>query len=289
MTFRLRSVVKRIPYMPFSLIQSPKARSDVIQCGSERGRIEPKHYVRQVVYELPNDAFDAPSHVAVPAVEVLSELTLLANCWKTHRNAVIPIPQKRERNLALKLKTVRDFSSPSAPRNDRLHVLFSILPAYASTVPFIILRVNRIAPNGCFGVVNGANLRLNREHKAVLRVRILSGTSTGKTVAGRPSRSAGSQRTGHRHMIICAEHEGRSNPVRAGLVLHPQDWSWSSFNECGGMSADEQKWRCGLIVERLRMPSDPRAWIWSITSNVYTNECIPTRRAADREVGGLIE
>jgi hypothetical protein len=48
------------------------------------------------------------------------------------------------------------------------------------------------------------------------------------------------------------------NPVRAGLVSRPEDWRWSSYNEYAGMSADEQTGRCGLIVDRVRMPSDPR-------------------------------
>jgi hypothetical protein len=51
------------------------------------------------------------------------------------------------------------------------------------------------------------------------------------------------------------------NPVRAGLVTRPQDWPWSSYNEYASMSAEEQKKRCGLIVDRVRMPSDPRARI----------------------------
>jgi hypothetical protein len=51
------------------------------------------------------------------------------------------------------------------------------------------------------------------------------------------------------------------NPVRAGLVSRPEDWRWSSYNEYAGMSADEQNERCGLIVDRVRMPSDPRARI----------------------------
>ena len=51
------------------------------------------------------------------------------------------------------------------------------------------------------------------------------------------------------------------NPVRAGLVSRPEDWRWSSYNEYAGMSAEEQIERCGLIVDRVRMPSDPRARI----------------------------
>jgi putative transposase len=48
------------------------------------------------------------------------------------------------------------------------------------------------------------------------------------------------------------------NPVKAGLVRRPQNWRWSSFNEYSGMSADEQKRRCDLIIDRVRMPSDAR-------------------------------
>ena len=56
----------------------------------------------------------------------------------------------------------------------------------------------------------------------------------------------------------------RLNPVRAGWVSRPEDWRWSSYNEYAGMSADEQTGRCGLIVDRVRMPSDPRARICSL-------------------------
>ena len=51
------------------------------------------------------------------------------------------------------------------------------------------------------------------------------------------------------------------NPVRPGLVSRPQDWRWSSFNEYAGTTSDEQKQRCGLVIDRVRMPSDPRTRI----------------------------
>lgn len=51
------------------------------------------------------------------------------------------------------------------------------------------------------------------------------------------------------------------NPVNAGLVRRPQDWPWSSVNEYSGISADEQKRRCGLTIDRVRMPSHRRARI----------------------------
>lgn len=48
------------------------------------------------------------------------------------------------------------------------------------------------------------------------------------------------------------------NPVRSGLVPRPQDWPWSSFHEYAGVCADEQKQRCELRIDRVRIPSDPR-------------------------------
>jgi hypothetical protein len=51
------------------------------------------------------------------------------------------------------------------------------------------------------------------------------------------------------------------HPVRACLVSRPEGWRWSSYNEYAGISAEEQKKRCGLIVDRVSMPSDPRARI----------------------------
>jgi hypothetical protein len=48
------------------------------------------------------------------------------------------------------------------------------------------------------------------------------------------------------------------NPVKAGLASRPEEWRWSSYNEYAGMSAEEQKKRCGLIVDRVRIPSDVR-------------------------------
>ncbi len=54
------------------------------------------------------------------------------------------------------------------------------------------------------------------------------------------------------------------NPVRAGLVRRPQDWSrfaGSSINEYSGRSAEEQKQRCGLTIDRVSLPSDPQTRI----------------------------
>ncbi len=51
------------------------------------------------------------------------------------------------------------------------------------------------------------------------------------------------------------------NPVKAGLVCRPQDWRWSSLKEYSGVSATEQERRCGLTIDRERMPSDPRTLV----------------------------
>jgi hypothetical protein len=51
------------------------------------------------------------------------------------------------------------------------------------------------------------------------------------------------------------------NPVRAGSVSRPEDWRWSSYNEYAGLSAEEQKIRCGLMIDHVSMPSDPHARI----------------------------
>jgi len=48
------------------------------------------------------------------------------------------------------------------------------------------------------------------------------------------------------------------NAVRAGLVGHPRDWRWSSFNEYAGMRPEEQSQRCALTIDRGRIPADPR-------------------------------
>jgi len=48
--------------------------------------------------------------------------------------------------------------------------------------------------------------------------------------------------------------------VKAGW-LTLEAWRWSGYNEYAGLSAGEQKKRCGLIVDRVRTRSDPRARI----------------------------
>lgn len=48
------------------------------------------------------------------------------------------------------------------------------------------------------------------------------------------------------------------NPVRAGLIGHPQDWRWSSFHVYAGIRPDEQPEGCGLTIDRVRIPADPR-------------------------------
>jgi REP element-mobilizing transposase RayT len=48
------------------------------------------------------------------------------------------------------------------------------------------------------------------------------------------------------------------NPVRRGLVRRAgaEDWAWSSAREYAAMSPEEQERRCGLTVDRVRLPAD---------------------------------
>ena len=52
------------------------------------------------------------------------------------------------------------------------------------------------------------------------------------------------------------------NPVQAGPVCYPRDWIWSSVNDYVGMRAEEQKSCYGLVIDRVRMPSNPGTLIW---------------------------
>ncbi len=51
------------------------------------------------------------------------------------------------------------------------------------------------------------------------------------------------------------------NPVRRGLVERPEQWKWSSFPEYAGVDAAEQESRCGLAIDRVRLPADEKARI----------------------------
>ena len=51
------------------------------------------------------------------------------------------------------------------------------------------------------------------------------------------------------------------NPVQRGLVKRPEDWTWSSFPEFAGADAAEQQRRCGLSIDRVRLPADQKARI----------------------------
>jgi len=51
------------------------------------------------------------------------------------------------------------------------------------------------------------------------------------------------------------------NPVRARRVGRVEDWRWSSVNEYSGMSGAEQMRRCGLTIDRIRLPVDSEARI----------------------------
>jgi hypothetical protein len=39
------------------------------------------------------------------------------------------------------------------------------------------------------------------------------------------------------------------------LVKGAEDWKWSSVHEYGGVSAEEQQRRCGLRIDRVRVPA----------------------------------
>jgi len=46
------------------------------------------------------------------------------------------------------------------------------------------------------------------------------------------------------------------NPVRRGLVRHATDWKWSTVHEYVGVSGEEQERRCGLRIDRVRLPAN---------------------------------
>ena len=47
------------------------------------------------------------------------------------------------------------------------------------------------------------------------------------------------------------------NPVRRGLVGDTRDWKWSSVHEYAGVSGEESvSRRCGLRIDRVRLPAD---------------------------------
>jgi putative transposase len=49
------------------------------------------------------------------------------------------------------------------------------------------------------------------------------------------------------------------NPVKRGLAERLEDWKWSSFPEYAGVDAAEQQSRCGLAIDRVRLPADENA------------------------------
>ena len=51
------------------------------------------------------------------------------------------------------------------------------------------------------------------------------------------------------------------NPVRRGLVKRAEDWKWSSVHEYAGVTGEEQEARCGLRIDRVRLPADENARI----------------------------
>ncbi|HUY12306.1 MAG TPA: hypothetical protein VMX16_01585 [Terriglobia bacterium] len=47
-------------------------------------------------------------------------------------------------------------------------------------------------------------------------------------------------------------------PVKRGPVTHARDWRWSSIKEYSGVSVEDQERHCGLTMDRLNMPPDPK-------------------------------
>jgi len=82
----------------------------------------------------------------------------------------------------------------------------------------------------CFELVNMGMV-------AVLRARVVLNYAQLRATRSCDKRSSG---------------EGRFGPPR-------EDWRWSSYHEYASLRADEQNERCGLTVDRMRMPADPRA------------------------------
>jgi hypothetical protein len=49
------------------------------------------------------------------------------------------------------------------------------------------------------------------------------------------------------------------NPVRQGLVKRAEAWKWSSAHEYAGVTGEEQERRCGLRIDRVRLPAGDNA------------------------------
>jgi len=60
---------------------------------------------------------------------------------------------------------------------------------------------------------------------------------------------------------VCNAEYLHLNPLRRGLVKEPTDWKWSSVHEYAGVSGEEQERRCGLRIDRVRLPADESARI----------------------------
>jgi REP element-mobilizing transposase RayT len=48
------------------------------------------------------------------------------------------------------------------------------------------------------------------------------------------------------------------NPVQRGLVAKPEEWVWSSAAEYAGVPPEEQRHRCGLVIDRVRIPAEAK-------------------------------
>jgi hypothetical protein len=67
-----------------------------------------------------------------------------------------------------------------------------------------------------------------------------------------------------RHIFVTVKllpWKGKLNPVKRGLVKRPEEWKWSSFPKYTGVDTAEQQCRCGLTIDRVRLPADENAKI----------------------------
>ena len=51
------------------------------------------------------------------------------------------------------------------------------------------------------------------------------------------------------------------NPVRRGLVKHPEEWKWSSVHDYGFAKMDDTHQKSAVPIDRVRLPADVKARI----------------------------
>ena len=51
------------------------------------------------------------------------------------------------------------------------------------------------------------------------------------------------------------------NPVRRGLVVKTEDWIWSSAAKYSGVSPQEQRRRCGVVIDQVGLAAEAKTRI----------------------------